>query len=117
MSNNLRSLRYRYKTPEELFQCYMQFLMNEGVFIPVSESFKMHESVDVSITLPSEEVFEFTTQVVWVTPKEAMGFHSTPGVGVEFPLKMSHALSAAILIVLGNFDRYAHLHSYTLRPE
>lgn len=95
----------------------MQFLVNEGVFIPTEEEFSLKDQVTVSIRLPNNDLFEFESKVVWVTPIGGIGFHSIPGVGIEFSGKQAQEIISAVLIALGNFELYKGLLSHTLRAE
>lgn len=112
-----KKLQYHFQSPDELYRCYMQFLVNEGIFIPTQENFSMRELLEVSIKLPNDDEFYFESEVVWVTPVDCIGFHSVAGVGIEFPRKQAQEIIASILIVLGNFELYKDLFSYTLRAE
>ena len=67
-----------------LYQSYMPFVKNGGLFIPTKKNFSLGKEVFVLLTLLDEkEKIPFAGRVVWITPKGAQGNRQT-GVGVQF---------------------------------
>lgn len=73
-----------FNSDREIFQAYMPFLKNGGLFIQTIEEYELGADVILDVTLPdSLESSEVKGQVCWVTPMGAQ--NGTPsGVGVAF---------------------------------
>ena len=67
-----------------LYQSYMPFVKNGGLFIPTKKTYSLGNDVFVLLTLMDEsEKIPFAGRVVWITPKGAQG-NRPPGIGVQF---------------------------------
>ena len=67
-----------------LYQSYMPFVKNGGLFIPTKKNYTLGNEVFVLLTLMEEkEKIPFAGRVVWITPKGAQG-NRQAGVGVQF---------------------------------
>ena len=67
-----------------LYQSYMPFIKNGGLFIPTKKTYSLGNEVFVLLTLLEErEKIPFAGRVVWITPKGAQG-NRQAGVGVQF---------------------------------
>ncbi|MDF2180498.1 PilZ domain-containing protein [Neptuniibacter sp. CAU 1671] len=71
------------KTKEELYQAYLPFISNGGLFIPTLRSYHLGEEVFMLLDLMDEaDKVPVTGKVVWLTPKGAQGGR-TPGIGIQ----------------------------------
>ncbi|CAH9018431.1 PilZ domain-containing protein [Candidatus Nitrosacidococcus sp. I8] len=68
---------------DALYQAYIPFIKNGGLFIPTSKHYKIDDKISIQFTLLNEiEEITLLGKVIWITPESA---HSrTPGVGVQF---------------------------------
>ncbi len=67
-----------------LYQTYMPFLANGGLFIPTDKPFELGDEVFLLLTLMDEpERFPVTGKVVWITPRGALG-NRPMGIGIQF---------------------------------
>ena len=72
------------KGKAELYQSYMPYLKNGGLFAPTSKPYEIGDDVFMLVDLPDEaEKMPVVGSVVWVTPKGAQG-NKIPGVGIHF---------------------------------
>jgi type IV pilus assembly protein PilZ len=67
-----------------LYEAYMPFIKNGGLFIPTKKAYSLGNEVFVLLSLMGEsEKIPFAGRVVWITPKGAQGNHQA-GIGVQF---------------------------------
>ena len=67
-----------------LYEAYMPFVKNGGLFIPTKKTYSLGNDVFVLLTLMDEsEKIPFSGRVVWITPKGAQG-NRMAGIGIEF---------------------------------
>jgi type IV pilus assembly protein PilZ len=67
-----------------LYDAYMPFIKNGGLFIPTLKSYKLGEEVFMLLTLmDSQEKIPVVGRVAWITPVGAQG-NKTAGIGVQF---------------------------------
>jgi len=67
-----------------LYEAYMPFVQNGGLFIPTKKSYSLGNEVFVLLSLMDEsEKIPFAGKVVWITPKGAQG-NRLAGIGVQF---------------------------------
>jgi type IV pilus assembly protein PilZ len=67
-----------------LYDAYMPFIKNGGLFIPTTRSHELGDEVYMLLTLlDSPDKLPVTGRVVWITPVGAHG-NRTPGVGIQF---------------------------------
>ena len=67
-----------------LYDAYMPFIKNGGLFIPTTRSHEIGDEVFMLLTLlDSPDKLPVTGRVVWITPVGAHG-NRTPGVGIQF---------------------------------
>ena len=72
------------KDKNALFQAYMPFLKNGGVFVPTPKRYFLGDEVFLLLTLPeSTERLPVAGKVVWATPAGAQG-NRAAGIGVQF---------------------------------
>ena len=72
------------KDKNALFQAYMPFLKQGGVFVPTPKRYFIGDEVFLLLTLPeSTERLPVAGKVVWVTPAGAQG-NRAAGIGVQF---------------------------------
>ncbi|RNF84964.1 PilZ domain-containing protein [Montanilutibacter psychrotolerans] len=72
------------KDKAQLFNAYMPFLKNGGVFVPSPRRYFLGDEVFLLVTLPdSTERLPVAGKVVWVTPTGAQG-NRPAGIGVQF---------------------------------
>lgn len=67
-----------------LYQTYMPFLKNGGLFLPTNKKYKMGDEVFILLSLMDEpEKIPVAGKVCWITPPGAQG-NRAPGVGIHF---------------------------------
>ncbi len=68
----------------ELYDAYMPYLKNGGLFVKTTRPYRMGEAITLSVTLPDAlEPESVGGKVVWITP--GANQHSTPcGIGIGF---------------------------------
>lgn len=67
-----------------LYQAYMNFIKNGGLFVPTQRDYKLGDDVFMLISLLDEgEKLPVAGRIVWITPKGAQGGR-LPGIGVQF---------------------------------
>ena len=72
------------KDSDELYDCYMPFVENGGLFIPSRKQFSIGDEVFVLLELMDEaDKLPLTGKVIWVTPKGTAG-NRKQGVGIQF---------------------------------
>lgn len=72
------------KDKQALFQAYMPFVKNGGVFVPTPKRYFIGDEVFLLLTLPeSTERLPVAGKVIWVTPAGAQG-NRAAGIGVQF---------------------------------
>lgn len=73
-----------YKDKNELYQHYMQFVENGGLFVATEKTLHLGDEVFLMVKLIDEpEKFTIAGKVIWITPNAAQG-GKTAGVGVQF---------------------------------
>jgi len=82
LSHGILSLQI--ETKEDLYQAYMPYVKNGGLFIPTAHNYHLGEEVFMLLDLMDEgEKIPVTGKVIWVTPKGAQGGR-VPGIGIQF---------------------------------
>ncbi|ASR44281.1 MULTISPECIES: PilZ domain-containing protein [unclassified Luteimonas] len=72
------------KDKAALYNAYMSYLKQGGVFVPTTKRYFIGDEVFLLLTLPeSSERLPTAGKVVWVTPAGAQG-NRAAGVGVQF---------------------------------
>lgn len=72
------------KDLQALYQAYILFTKNGGLFIPTNRNYHLGDEVFMLITLMDEtEKIPVAGKVVWITPRGAQG-NRTAGIGVQF---------------------------------
>jgi type IV pilus assembly protein PilZ len=72
------------KDKAQLYNAYMPYLKNGGIFVPTAKRYFLGDEVFLLLTLPeSNERLPVAGKVVWVTPPGAQG-NRTAGIGVQF---------------------------------
>ncbi len=67
-----------------LYESYMPFLVNGGLFIPTNKKYAMGAEVFLRLSLMDEaEKIPVPGKVVWITPPGSQG-NRNPGIGVQF---------------------------------
>ena len=67
-----------------LYQAYMNFVKNGGLFVPTQRNYSLGDEVFMLISLLDEgEKLPVAGRIVWITPKGAQGGR-LPGIGVQF---------------------------------
>lgn len=100
------------KDKAQLYNAYMPFLKNGGIFVPTPKRYMLGDEVFLLVTLPeSGERLPVAGKVVWVTPVGAQG-NRPAGIGVQFPeTAEGEALKGRIEALLAgalNSDRTTH---------
>ena len=93
-----------------LYNAYMSFLRNGGLFVPTNRSYRLGDEVFMLLTLMEEpEKLAVAGKVVWLTPHGAQG-NRDAGIGVEFS-DQDTGINARIEAYLGgslSSDRTTH---------
>lgn len=73
------------KDKAALYNAYMPFVKNGGIFVPTPKRYFLGDEVFLLLTLPdSSERLPVAGKVIWVTPMGAQGNRSA-GIGVQLP--------------------------------
>ena len=79
-----RILSFAIKDRNALYQSYMPFVKNGGLFIPTTKRYQLGDEIFLLLQLMEEpDRIPVAGRVVWVTPVGAEG-NRTVGVGVQF---------------------------------
>ncbi|GAB4198343.1 MAG: PilZ domain-containing protein [Wenzhouxiangellaceae bacterium] len=69
---------------ETLYNAYMPFVINGGLFVPTLRNFGLGDEVFVLLTLSDiEERLPIPGKVMWITPQGAQG-NRKAGIGMQF---------------------------------
>jgi type IV pilus assembly protein PilZ len=72
------------KDKSSLYQSYMPFVKNGGLFIPTEKAYRLGDEVFILLTLMEEpERLPVAGKVIWVTPRQAQN-KRPQGIGVQF---------------------------------
>lgn len=72
------------KDKSSLYQSYMPFVKNGGLFIPTEKAYRLGDEVFILLTLMDEpERLPVAGKVIWVTPRQAQN-KRPQGIGVQF---------------------------------
>ena len=72
------------KDKSALYQAYLPFVKNGGIFVPTTTAYRFGDEVFVLLSLLDEvEKAPVVGRVIWVTPKGAVG-RRPAGIGVQF---------------------------------
>lgn len=72
------------KDKTALYQSYMPYLKQGGLFVPTNKQYKLGDEVFILLTLMEDnERIPIAGQVVWVTPLGSQG-NRMAGIGVQF---------------------------------
>lgn len=72
------------KDKNALYQAYMPFVVNGGLFIPTDREYNMGQEVFMLLNLMEEpERLPIAGKVVWKTPPGSSGYRNA-GIGVQF---------------------------------
>ena len=95
-------LSLTFKDKAGLYNAYMPFLKQGGIFVPTPREYKLGDDVYVLLTLPDDpQRYPVAGRVAWVTPARAAG-NRTQGVGIQFPKdEKSRQLKHKIEEILG----------------
>lgn len=67
-----------------LYESYMPFLVNGGLFIPTKKNYALGDEVFIRLTLMDDpDVLPMAGRIVWITPQDAQG-NKSAGVGIQF---------------------------------
>jgi len=69
---------------QELYRCYMPFLLGGGLFVPTKKRFRLGDEVLVLLTLMGEERMAIPGRVAWLTPQGTTKSSANAGVGDQF---------------------------------
>jgi len=72
------------KDKNALYDAYMQFVKNGGLFIPTNKKYKLGDEVFMLLSLMEEaERLPVAGKIIWITPIGAEG-NRAAGIGVQF---------------------------------
>jgi type IV pilus assembly protein PilZ len=84
LSGQQRILSFAIRDKNALYQAFMPFLSNGGLFIPTTKRYQLGDEIFLLLQLMDEpERIPVAAKVVWVTPPGAEG-NRVVGVGVQF---------------------------------
>lgn len=67
-----------------LYNAYMPFLKNGGIFVPTNKQYQLGDEVFILVNLMNEqERIPIAGKVVWITPPGSQG-NRVAGIGVQF---------------------------------
>jgi type IV pilus assembly protein PilZ len=73
------------KEKSALYAAYMPFLVNGGIFVPTSKTYKVAEEIYLILSLMTDGTkYPIAGKVAWVTPAGANN-NKAQGIGVHFP--------------------------------
>jgi type IV pilus assembly protein PilZ len=73
------------KEKSALYAAYMPFLVNGGIFVPTSKSYRVGEEIYLILSLMTDGTkYPIAGKVAWVTPAGANN-NKAQGIGVHFP--------------------------------
>ncbi|HEX7381409.1 MAG TPA: PilZ domain-containing protein [Nevskiaceae bacterium] len=79
-----RLLKYTVTTKAELYEAYMEFVKNGGLFIRSTDEHHLGDAMILMLEFAeSGQRFSLPAKVVWITPRGAPG-RRPQGVGVQF---------------------------------
>lgn len=80
----MENITLEFISDRDLYQSYMPFMKNGGLFVRTTEQFELGTDINLSVTLPdSLEASQIKGKVAWITPIGAQ--NGTPaGIGVCF---------------------------------
>jgi type IV pilus assembly protein PilZ len=85
MSGRQGILSLAVKDKAALYNAYVPFVKNGGIFVPTPKRYFLGDEVFLLLTLPdSSERLPVAGKVIWVTPMGAQG-NRTAGIGVQLP--------------------------------
>jgi type IV pilus assembly protein PilZ len=72
------------KEKNALYNAYMPFIINGGLFIPTKREYKMGDEVFVLLSLMDEtDRIPIAGKIIWKTPSGSEGYRAT-GIGIQF---------------------------------
>ena len=72
------------KEKQALYEAYMPFITNGGLFVPTNSQYKLGDEVFILLTLMEDtEKLPVVGHVVWITPKGAQA-NRAAGIGIQF---------------------------------
>ena len=100
MDTALATISCVFSNEKELYQAYMSFVKNGGLFFKTKQNFDLGDNLDVEITFPGGKKAEkFVGKVIWKTPLEVQAqFHV--GIGVQIVGKEAKAIRDKIEVYL-----------------
>ncbi|MEW6991778.1 PilZ domain-containing protein [Colwelliaceae bacterium 6441] len=103
----MENLNLEFVTDRDLYQSYMPFIKNGGLFVRTTEHFELGTDIELQVLLPdSLESSEITGKVCWITPVGVQ--NGTPaGIGISFvddPDNMRSQIEKAIGRLLNSSD-------------
>ena len=80
----MQKLQLDFVSEKELYQCYMPFLQQGGLFFRAKQQYSIGTEILLEVLLPdSLEYTEIKGQVAWLTPANAQN-GTPPGIGICF---------------------------------
>lgn len=80
----MEQLYLEYVSDRDLYQSYMPFLKQGGLFVRTTEVFELGTDIEMEVTLPDAlESSKIIGKVCWLTPVGAQN-GTPPGIGIGF---------------------------------
>jgi len=109
MADTVR-IQYEIHTQQELNLSYMPFIVEGGLFIPTTDTFRLGEHIIVDLKMPGQtEVQQVEGKVIWITPKNAL-YEVYQGIGIQLIGDNAKAMHEQIKT---NLDNTIEVGGYT----
>lgn len=82
--NKPQTVTITLKSKDELYEAYMPFVANGGLFLPTRGTFRLGQEISLQLSLLDEpDKVPLSGKVIWVTPQGAQG-RRVAGIGIQF---------------------------------
>lgn len=82
--NTQKAINLKISSLAELYNCFMPFLKNGGLFIASNDEYQMEEELTIRLHMLQEaEPYILNGKVAWITPQNAQNARRA-GIGVHF---------------------------------
>ncbi|MDF1758930.1 MAG: PilZ domain-containing protein [Coxiellaceae bacterium] len=81
----MHQLHYVITDKKQLYQCYMPFVQQGGLFIPTGDHLELGQSIDLGLELLGAQ-YQLVAKVIWKTPHAVVGRMRPAGVGLQFAM-------------------------------
>lgn len=101
MSNLVPSMDCMFTTIDTIYESYMPFLQNGGLFVKTEHDYDLGDLVLLKVTLLDDPtVYSISGKIAWITPKGAQS-NKPAGIGVQFSDDTSPGFCHKVEMMLG----------------